>query len=218
MLQERSTVQRYVGHFRQLIYYTFRTGLLDDKTREHVYGIRFTPEQKQLIHEIFQLLPDCDKDLLLEEDSDDASDSDDNFQDDYIDGGIDDLDDELPLFEDLEVEPAPCRGPAVEPIESDLSVSVAEKLMHLCIQFITQHFLDGHDPHSPMLHFTAVLAINIPEGRFCDSTTCTSLLAGDIWTSRLLVLEYALPKREYATLGWPSRNSYVDQATRFRQI
>ena len=200
MLQEQSTVKRYVGHFKQLIYYTFRTGLLDNETCERMYGIRFTSGQKQLIHEIFTMLSDCKNDSLLEEDSDeDESDADDDI--DGVDSDIEDLDDEPVVFEDLVVETSQCHGPAPLPIESKLSIRVAEKLLQLCIQFLNQRFPTGYDPHSPMLHFSAVLAIQTEHGRFRDSTTCTSLLAGLIWTSRLPVLEYALPKREYATFG-----------------
>lgn len=53
--RERSTLRRYVGHFKQLIHYAFRTGLLDDESREHHYGIHFTQEQRQLISEIYAM-------------------------------------------------------------------------------------------------------------------------------------------------------------------
>jgi len=47
--QERSTLKRYVGQWKQFTFYIFRTGLLDRDTREEIYGIRFTEEQMELI-------------------------------------------------------------------------------------------------------------------------------------------------------------------------
>jgi hypothetical protein len=54
--QELATVKRYKNHFKQLIFYTFRTASLDQDTRDRLYGIRFTAEQKRLIDEICQML------------------------------------------------------------------------------------------------------------------------------------------------------------------
>ena len=54
--QELATIKRYKNHFKQLIFYTFCTALLDEETRDRLYGIQFTAEQKQLIDEICQML------------------------------------------------------------------------------------------------------------------------------------------------------------------
>src|SRR5579864_6587600 len=54
--QELTTVKRYKDHFKQLLYYTFRTASLDPSTCDRLYGIEFTPEQRQLIQEIHQML------------------------------------------------------------------------------------------------------------------------------------------------------------------
>jgi len=55
--QERATLRTYVGYFKQLIYYAFRTGLLDDESRERHYGVHFTQEQQHFICEIYSMLP-----------------------------------------------------------------------------------------------------------------------------------------------------------------
>ena len=54
--QELATVKWYKDHFKQLLYYTFHTTSLDASTCDRLYGIQFTPEQRQLIQEIRQML------------------------------------------------------------------------------------------------------------------------------------------------------------------
>jgi hypothetical protein len=54
--QEQATVKRYKNHFKQLLYYTFRTASLDAQTCDRLYGIQFTLEQRQLIQEIHRML------------------------------------------------------------------------------------------------------------------------------------------------------------------
>jgi len=68
------------------------------------------------------------------------------------------------------------------------------------------------------MHFSAVMGIGIKYRKVRDSRNYTSPLAGLIWMSRLLILEYALSKREYVTLGWPTCTAYQDQALRFENI
>jgi len=38
--------------WKQFIFYTIRTALLDKVVREHVYGIQFTPTQLQIMQEL----------------------------------------------------------------------------------------------------------------------------------------------------------------------
>jgi hypothetical protein len=44
------------------------------------------------------------------------------------------------------------------------------------------------------------------------------MLAGMMWMSRLLLLEYALPGERYSTLNWPDRESYDDQGWRLEAV
>ena len=96
--------------------------------------------------------------------------------------------------------------------------SIAEQLFKLCISFLTQRFQQGEEPHSPLLHFVGVLAIDRTTRRFGTAYRYTPMLAGMIWVGRLLLLEYAIPKREYKTLQWPSRQYYDDHGWRLEDI
>jgi hypothetical protein len=51
-LQTISSEIRYINQWKQFLCYCFRTGLVDAGVRERDYGIRFTSEQLELIHEI----------------------------------------------------------------------------------------------------------------------------------------------------------------------
>src|SRR5205814_238083 len=101
---------------------------------------------------------------------------------------------------------------------SSLLTRTAEKLMQLSIAFITQHFPEGDDLHSPLVHFADVMGISNRFGRFNEAYNYTSYVASLIWMSRLLVMEYALPSREYTTLGWPSHVAYENKGERLRLL
>ena len=68
-----------------------------------------------------------------------------------------------------------------------------------------------------MMHFSAVLGIN-KDGQFKESYCYTTHLAALIWMSRLVMLEFALPKHEYRTLGWPARTAYDDYGDRLEFV
>lgn len=68
-----------------------------------------------------------------------------------------------------------------------------------------------------MMHFSAVLGIN-KHGEFKESYCYTTHLAALIWMSRLVMLEYALPKREYQTLGMRARTAYDDYGERLESV
>jgi hypothetical protein len=68
-----------------------------------------------------------------------------------------------------------------------------------------------------MMHFSAVLGIN-KDGQFKESYCYTTHLAALIWMSRLMMLEFALPKREYRTLNWPARTAYDDYGDRLEFV
>jgi hypothetical protein len=99
-----------------------------------------------------------------------------------------------------------------------LSTRVAEKLMQLSIAFITQYFPTGDNLRSPLIHFADIMDISNKFGRFNEPYNYTTYIAGLIWMVRLLIMEYALPSREYSTLGWPSHLNYEDKATRLKEL
>lgn len=68
------------------------------------------------------------------------------------------------------------------------------------------------------MHFSAVLGIKQRDKIFQPSYNYTTHLAALIWMSRLIMLEYALPKREYTTLGLPSRAAYVSHGSRLASV
>jgi hypothetical protein len=123
--QELATVKRYKDHFKQFLYYAFRTASLDASTCDRLYGIQFTPEQRQLIQEIRQMLNEGNDEVLQRinnrqasgpgqswdwDEDDDYSDEDDEEDDDYEDeaeeGGDDDDDDDdrRGIYEEITVE------------------------------------------------------------------------------------------------------------------
>ena len=78
--------------------------------------------------------------------------------------------------------------------------------------------IESESPRSPLCHFTSVIGIDINNGTFRQPSNYTSLLAGMLWVSGLLMLEYALPKHEYSTLQGPSRAAYADHGWRLEEI
>jgi hypothetical protein len=200
--QESSTVVKYTRYWKQFIYYCFRTAELESDKRKHLYGIEFTNEQERMIQEITLLLRqldvdgECDDDELNEdEDYEQESDSDEEEDDSNQTLLADGVSNEY------------------NPIDR-----ISENLFRLCISFLTQRFQLGEAPHSPLLHFSGVLGIDRANKRFRRPSNYTPILAGLIWVGRLLLLEYAIPKREYVFLRWPSRQTYEDHGWRLEDI
>jgi len=69
-----------------------------------------------------------------------------------------------------------------------------------------------------LIHFADVLGISIQFSRFNEPYSYTSSLAALLWMIRLLMMEYALPSREYKSLNWPSYMSYKNTAERMKMI
>ena len=46
----------------------------------------------------------------------------------------------------------------------------------------------------------------------------TPIVAGLLWASRVLMLEYALPKYGYENLNWPDRSHHADWGKRLEDI
>jgi hypothetical protein len=89
------------------------------------------------------------------------------------------------------------------------------RLMRFCVQVIEQS-LDGETTYrSPLMHYLAVMGIDVQTGTLRGSQHYTGYLAAAIWIVRLLGLERALPLRRWTMLGWPSRDSYQSAKDRF---
>lgn len=46
----------YVNYWKQFIFYILRTSLLDEATRDRIYGIRFSEDQLMIIQQLLQML------------------------------------------------------------------------------------------------------------------------------------------------------------------
>ena len=50
--QNPGTLSRYSGYWKQLLYFSLRTALIDDEVRERIYGVEFTEQQMRLAQEL----------------------------------------------------------------------------------------------------------------------------------------------------------------------
>src|SRR5947207_5798945 len=211
--QEPTTVKRYVNHWKQFIFYVLRMSLLDESIRERMYGIRFTEDQIMIIRQLLKMLDEYDENedgQQFGEDDDDIDEEDEDFH--RYDPDEDDEEEEDEIIEvvvDDEID--------VDEEYSLFLTLMAEKIMQLSIAFITQHFPSGDDLHSPLVHFADIMGISNRYIRFNEAYNYNSYIAGLTWMCRFLVMEYALPSREYMTLGWPSYEVY-EQGERLKQI
>ena len=179
--QERPTVRRYVGYWKQFTFYCFRTSLLDNDMREEVYGIRFTEEQMELISTIWTMLAGYNDDEFhqrYDEDEDEDIDDDDDDEEEWYDcldseldqwstsnSGNEDMgngieDDERGV--DSRIHQTEDDDPSEDDQSSEanhLLLRISEKLFKLFISIITQRFHQGEELHSPLIHFSSVLGI-----------------------------------------------------------
>lgn len=222
---------RYINYWKRMIIYCFRVGLMDPEKCRKKHGINFTKWQRETIKEIHCMLrkynfaeslglsPDCTESLgddehdLLDDDDDQLLDHDE--EDDHSEDEVEDEDDSTEIRTESDqraVAAMEKSGNQVDPFEQ-----LAEKLFGLCVDFITQKF--DHERQSPLCHFMAVLGIK-PDGKgtFLRPELYTSKMAGMLWVNRLLMLEYALPKRSHQTLGRESRDSLPKDELRFERV
>ena len=200
--QEPTTVKRYVNHWKQFIFYVLHTSLLDEPIHERMYRIRFTEDQLLIIRELLDILDEYDHEnedgQQFEEEDDDIDGEDEDFHE--YDPDEEGEDDEIieesnvrEFFINDEID--------VDEEYSLFLTQVAEKIMQLSIAFITQHFPSGDNLHSPLVHFADIMGISNRYVRFNESYNYTSYVAGLTWICQFLIMEYALPSREYTTLG-----------------
>lgn len=174
--QNKYTMTRYVEYWKQFIYYCFRTMCLEPDRPRILYGIEFTAQQSQLIQEIVASLYQFNNvgeghdgsDVDIDNSNDDFdADSDANLNDENDDDNNDDD------RSGLRTRSEPSGRVANEnPIDA-----IAEKLFKLCIEFLTHRFQQGEAPHSPFLHFSAVLGIDRVHKKFRTASNYTPILA-----------------------------------------
>ena len=129
--QEERSERVYINHWKQFLYYCFRTCSLDPDTRRRLYGIQFTVEQETLISEITDLLHDYDDD-------------ENEFEEKENEEG-----DENEKSSNEEELLSQTRATHHHLDDDRLS----EKLFHLCITILTQRFQSNEGPQSPLLQF-----------------------------------------------------------------
>jgi hypothetical protein len=188
-------------------------GDLDVDTRKRLFGVEFTGEWIRCMVEVEEIIDgmmaEChEHSLSCESWSECEDDEDDDLNED-------DSEDENELDKENE-EDVECKSwrAGTMPMDDRLS----EKVFELCVRFLTQVFRQEEEGNSPLIHFCGVLGIDWENLRFREPGRFTPMLAGLIWVSRLLFLEYALPKRPYTTLNWPGREYYDDFGWRLEDI
>ena len=171
------------------------------------------------------MLDECDERRFDREEHDDDRDIDDDDEedDDDEDFHLYDPDEDEREYEniaehDLDEEIVDDTVDDMNEEYSSLLTRVAEKLMELSIAFITQQFPNGDNLHSPLTHFTDVMGISNRHHQFLEPYNYTTYVAGLIWMCRLLIMEFALPGREYATIGWRSHEAYPNKCQRLKPI
>ena len=83
--------------------------------------------------------------------------------------------------------------------ETEKDKELGELLMHFCWMVLNQNMERETVYRSPLMHFLAVMGIDVSAERLRHSFVYTPCLAGVLWVSRLLMLEYPLPLR-----AWPA--------------
>jgi hypothetical protein len=68
------------------------------------------------------------------------------------------------------------------------------------------------------LYTIGILSLDVEHHRFTRTTTSSSHIAGFLWVGRLLLVEYALPKKAYVLLQWPARSAYSQPINRLREV
>lgn len=108
-----------------------------------------------------------------------------------------------------------------------LKEDLYEKLFQLGVAIIMEPTTSWANTTSNLLvYFTGILSFNLkprqslsqPWCGFNPVGHCTTFFSGFIWISRLLVLEWALPRQAYVTLQRPSRESYDDPLTELNTL
>ena len=102
------------------------------------------------------------------------------------------------------------------PIRDEL----VERVYELSCLVLTTRFpgTDHCHYHCPLLYFVGVLGVHSYSLAYRTAYQFTPILAGFVWVSRLLLLEYALPLAPYPTIPWQAGSVYESSVDHFRRI
>ena len=95
---------------------------------------------------------------------------------------------------------------------------LTELVFDLSVVFLKSIYKHGQASDSALIHFLAVMGISGTGNTFSSAYLYTSSLAGLLWISRLLLLEYALPARSYPSLNLQSQDEYSNQIDRMNEV
>ncbi|KAJ0126905.1 Uncharacterized protein HZ326_29991 [Fusarium oxysporum f. sp. albedinis] len=80
-----------------------------------------------------------------------------------------------------------------------------EILFQLCVTLCTETFVDGQPSSTLLVYFSGVLGFSADCHKFQLARQYCPKLSAIIYMQRILLLELALPMREYTTIGIPQR-------------
>jgi hypothetical protein len=100
----------------------------------------------------------------------------------------------------------------------DRDKELREVLMHFCWIVLNQNIERETVYRSPLIHFLAVIGIDVTNECLRHSFVYTPYLAGVLWVSRLLILEYALPLRAWPVSKVAARGDIASVRARIRDI
>ena len=126
-------------------------------------------------------------------------------------------DDESDEESDVAIWPTAASSVSFQSRTDTLIDPLVEKIFEFSISFIIQRF-SKESLLSPLLYFASVMRINLKNSGFRRVGNYMLTLAALLWIMRLLILEYALPKRAYVTLQRPSREAYEDHSFRLEKF
>ncbi|EGU81602.1 hypothetical protein FOXB_07885, partial [Fusarium oxysporum f. sp. conglutinans Fo5176] len=140
-----------------------------------------------------------DWDPYEDDDNDDDSEDDDS-EDDYDDSGYWSNIDGPSATPYREMSAGVLRGSTKVVFDEFLEI-----LFQLCVTLCTETFVDGQPSSTLLVYFSGVLGFSADCHKFQLARQYCPKLSAIIYMQRILLLELALPMREYTTIGIPQR-------------
>jgi hypothetical protein len=163
-------------YWKGFIFYSLRTGLLDEDVRQHHYGIKFTPTQLQIILQLAEHLEEYNDEVEVGDGGESLLESDQDSEE-YLEEVDDDDDDNEEAIPHFTAPPDDDAAISDDDTRISLRVRVAEKLLQLSIECITQYLRQsGDEKNSPLMYFSSVLGIALKTGRSGTRSTIRRML------------------------------------------